>query len=284
MLTKLNLRWQSSRGFSLVEMIVVMAIFAIVVMAVFSLVIPTQQSTVAQTRVADLQQGLRLALNVMTQDLLKAGFLVLDDPITFEGNPTGTPASDPDDFTIRTRIVGNDFCRVAANAAAGADLIIGDGNTGVVSDIDKAMDRNFPNGCRVRLFDPLSTNEVVPNGVYTVTNANPADGVIRTNYPNPVSSETVIVKIPDNSIPAMQTIRYRLNNGALERIVNGNPQILARDIAGVTFVYDWTTSTPRRVRRVDILLQGQTQALKNDAISGAKERDARTSVTLRNVF
>jgi hypothetical protein len=31
-------------------------------------------------------------------------------------------------------------------------------------------------------------------------------------------------------------------------------------------------------------LQGQTQALKNDAISGAKERDARTSVTLRNVF
>lgn len=279
-------RRQDSRGFTLVETLVVMAIFAIVVMAVFSLVIPTQQSTVAQSRVADLQQGLRLAVNVMTQDLLKAGFLVLDDPITFEGNPTGTPSSDPDDFTIRTRIVGNDFGRVAANAAAGADLILGDGNTAVLSDSDKAMDQNFPNGSRVRLFDPLTTNEVVPNGVYTVTNANLNDGIIRTDYPNAVGAETVIVKLANATAPAMQTIRYRLNSGALERIVNGTTQILARDIAGVSFSYEWTSasSPPRKVRRVDILLRGQTLALQNDAISGAKERDVRTSVTLRNVF
>jgi len=280
----LRQRWQASRGFTLVEMMVVSAIFAIVVMAVFSLVIPTQQSTVAQTRVADLQQGMRLALNRMTQDLLLAGFLVIDDPIIFEGAPSGTPPSDPSDFTIRTRIVGNYFGRVAVDAAAGADLVLGDADTGTVSELDMAMDRHFPNGSKVRLFDPLSTNELVPNGVYTVTNADPDDGIIRINYPNAVSGETLIVKVRDNATPPMQTIRYRVNSGALERVVNGDTQILARDIEGGNFSYEWTTSSPQRIRRVDILLRGRTQALKNDAISGAKERDVRTSVTLRNVF
>ena len=286
MLTERNDRWQSSRGFSLVEMLVVMAIFAIVVMAVFSLVIPTQQSTVAQTRVADLQQGMRLALNVMTQDLLKAGFLVLDDPITFEGNPTGTPPSDPDDFTIRTRIVGKEFGRVAIDTPADNDVILGDANAGVVSDLEKEMDRNFPNGCKVRLFEPLSTNELVPVTVYTVTNGNLNDGIIDIGSHPALNAETLIIRLAGDATPSMQTIRYRFNDGALERIVNGNRQILARDIAGVNFSYEWTSasSPPRKVRRVDILLRGQTKALKQDAISGAKERDMRTSVTLRNVF
>ena len=291
MSSKVRQRLQSSRGFTLVEMLVVAAIFAIVVMAVFSLVIPTQQSTVAQTRVADLQQGLRLALNVMTQDLLKAGFLVLDDPITFEGNPTGTPASDPDDFTIRTRIIGHDFGRVAIDTAADANVILGDANAGVVSDVEKEMDKNFPNGCKVRLFEPLSTNELTPVTVYTVTNSNLSDGLIAIGSHPALSAETLIVRLANASTPSMQTIRYRLNAGTLERIINQGTaaeqkQILARDIAGVNFGYEWTpaSSPPRKVRRVDILLRGQTQALKNDAVSGAKERDMQTSVTLRNVF
>jgi len=277
-------RWHSARGFSLVEVIVVTAIFSVVMMAVLSLVIPTQQSTVAQTRVADLQQGLRLALNVMNQDLLTAGFLVLDDPIVFEGAPGGTPPSDPSDFTIRTRIVGKHFGRVAANAGAGADLILGDSNAATVSTLDQSMDQNFPDGSKVRLFDPLTTNEVLPNGVYTVTNSNLNDGVIRTDYPNAVSGETIIVNVPDDTVPALQTIRYRVNGGALERIINGKTQLLARDLTGANFSYEWTTTPPQRVRRVDILLQGQTRAVKNDGISGAKERDVRTSVALRNVF
>ena len=270
---------------------VVTAIFAVVLMAVFSLVIPTQQSTVAQTRVAELNQGLRLALNVMTQDLLTAGFLVLNDPITFQGNPTGSPASDPDDFTINTRIIGSDFGRVAIDTAADADVVLGDANAGVVSDLEKEMDRNFPNGCKVRLFEPLSTNELTPVTVYTVTNSNLSDGLIDIGSHPLLSAETLIVRLAGDDTPSMQTIRYRLNNGALERIINQGTtaeqrQILARDIAGVNFSYSWTpaSSPPRKVRRVDILLRGQTKALKDDAISGAKERDMQTSVTLRNVF
>jgi hypothetical protein len=147
------------------------------------------------------------------------------------------------------------------------------------------MDQNFPDGCKVRLFDPLSTNELVPNGVYTVVNpdvtainVNPADndGAIQTDFPDAVGRETVIVRVADDASPAVQTIRYRFNNGALERIVNGNPQVLALDLDGVNFSYEWTTSEPQRVRRVDILLRGRTQELK--------ERDVSTSVTLRNVF
>jgi hypothetical protein len=106
-----------------------------------------------------------------------------------------------------------------------------------------------------------------------------------------LSAETLIVRLAGDSTPSMQTIRYRFNNGTLERIINQGTaaeqkQILARDIAGVNFSYSWTpaSSPPRKVRRVDILLSGQTRELKDDALSGAKERDVQTSVTLRNVF
>jgi prepilin-type N-terminal cleavage/methylation domain-containing protein len=279
---------RSERGVSLVELLVVTAIFSVVLMAVFSLLVPTQRSAETQVRVGELQQGLRLALNTMTKDLLMAGFLVLDDPIIFEGGTdAGTdPPSSATDFTIRTRIIGNDFGRVAADAAASANLYLGDADIAVVSEHDLAMDRNLPDGCKVRLFDPLTTNEVTPNGVYTVNNDDLTDGIIQTDYPNPVSAETVIVRIVDTTVPAMQTIRYRVNSGVLERIVNGKVQALASNIAGVNFDYtEWTDSEPPRVRRIDILIQGETRAVaNNDVLAGAKEREARTSVTLRNVF
>lgn len=280
-----------ARGFTLVEILVVMAIFSIVLLAVFSLIIPTQKAAVTQTRVADLQQGLRLAVNVMTKDLLMAGFLVVDDdgPIVFQGNPNMalSPPSDADDFTIRTRIVGNAFGRLVSDSAADADLVIGDDDTSSISAIDRAMDRNFPNGCRVRIFDPFSANEVTPGVVYTVVNTDPDDGLISVGNHPTFSAETVIVRLTLATSPALQTVRYRVNNGALERIVNGTPQVLATDVAGVNFTYDWTSasSPPRKVRRVDILLQGRTRGTTNqDLLSGAKERDVRTSVTLRNVF
>jgi len=273
-----------SKGFTLIEVIVVMAIFSIVVMAIFSLVIPTQQSTVAQTRLSDLQQGMRLALNVMTQDILKAGFLVLEDPITFPGG-TGMANADPVDFTIRTRIVGNNFGRVEADA----------GTTGVLPLGLDSMSQNFKIGSKVCLYEPLQTNALTTNpATVTAVTDDPAvvgDATITINNTAvSVGVETIVVEVQNlTDCPTgaqAQTIRYRVNNGALERIINGTPQILARNIAGATFTYEWTSasSPPRKVRRIDILLRGQTQALKDDLISGAKDRDARTSVTLRNVF
>jgi hypothetical protein len=97
-----------------------------------------------------------------------------------------------------------------------------------------------------------------------------------------VLPETVLIKVRDTSQPALQTIRYRLVDGALTREVNGNVQYLARNVDNIFFTYDKTPEG--RVRRVDIELTGITKALKDDAISGAKSRQVNTSVSLRNVY
>jgi len=273
---------RSRRGMTLVELLVVMAIFSIVMLAVMSLYIPAHQSTVAQTQVSDVQDNLRLALKVMTRDILLAGFLVPIDPI-INNDDTG--------FTIQTRIVGNDFARVSSAANLTGKIRI------TVSDPD--MVNNFQAGRRVRLFEPINANEVteqpVVPGVNDEDRAYPV-AVVGTNTieidttNNPsldaadILSETVMFVVGDENQPPLQTIRYQLNNDSLERIVNGNLQALARNVDMVTSLFDYWPDTGGPIRRIDITLAGKTVALKDDAISGEKTRSVETSVTLRNVF
>ena len=264
-----------SRGMTLVEMIVVMAILSVVMMAVMSLYVPMHQSSVAQTQVSDVQSNLRLAASRMTKDLLTAGFLVPNNPIIFEASITPTTGENVDatDFTIRTRAVGNAFARVASTSG---DIQI--------TPTDSAMADLFPDGSMVRLFEPMTGDEIQA-GVYEVKSS-PA-GTIAIDPGGAftaadVLAETVVLKVRDASQPALQTIRYRLVDGALTREVNGNVQYLARNVDNINFTYDKTPEG--RIRRVDIQLTGITKALKDDAISGAKRRQVNTSVSLRNVY
>jgi prepilin-type N-terminal cleavage/methylation domain-containing protein len=275
-----------SPGMTLVELVLVMGILSIVMLAVMSLYIPTQQSAIAQSQVSDVQSNLRLALNRMTQDLLIAGFLVPTNPVIFEASVTPTTAENPDDddFTIRTRVVGNAFARVSSSDDVSGDIRI--------TVTDPAMVDLFPVGSKVRLFEPITAGEVKATTgsdaarVYTVTATGSGTfdinrGTVLTDKTD-VPAETVVLKVRDNGQPPLQTIRYRLNNGVLERIVNGDTQFLARNVDSVLFAYDKTPEG--RVRRVDIVLTGATKALKDDAISGEKSRQVATSVSLRNIY
>ena len=264
-----------SCGITLVELLVVMTILSVVMMAVISLYIPIQQSTVAQTQVSDVQSYLRLAVSRMTKDLLTAGFLVPTNPIIFEASitPTTGENEDDDDFTIRTRAVGNAFARVASTSG---DIQI--------TPTDSDMADLFPDGSMVRLFEPMTGDEIQA-GAYEVQSS-PA-GTIAIDPGGAFTAaevlpETVVLKVRDATQPALQTIRYRLVDGALTREVNGNVQYLARNVDSINFTYDKTPEG--RVRRVDIQLTGITKALKNDALSGAKTRQVNTSVSLRNVY
>jgi prepilin-type N-terminal cleavage/methylation domain-containing protein len=290
-------RAHNNRGMSLVELLVVMAILAVVMLAVMSLYVPAHQSTVAQSQVSDVQRNLRLAVKVMTRDLLTAGFLVPTNPVIFEASATPTTAENPDpaDFTVRTRIVGSDFARITnvSPITGGYQL--------TVSDAD--MVDHFPTGSRVRLFEPIIAAEVLSGTgtdaqrAYIVTSSSGDKIEINTSAVPGLSAtdilaETVVVRIRDESQPPLQTIRYRLNNGALERVVNGATQILARNIdtsdttlPGGTSFFDCNFKTSEgRVERCDIRLTARTRALKNDAISGEKTRRVETTVKLRNVY
>ena len=300
-LTREQRRCARQGGFTLVELIVVMAIMSIVMMAVMSLLIPAVRSTSVQTKVSDVQSNLRLAMNRMTKDLILAGLLVKPG-YTSGGAATGAifwePVGSPNpatDLTIRTRTVGDAFARIISNS-----------NTGKLGLSDVDMLAAFPVGTSLRLFDGMRAMEFASLDVagydeesssafvYTVT-ANdstsstidgvvcPANLTISQNFPSGVLREAVALKIRDNTQPPMQTIRYRVNNGALERIVNGSTQHLARNVASVLFEYQ--NSATGAVKRVDITLTGQPVGLAGGgAESSTKNRSLYTSVALRNVY
>ncbi len=275
-----------SRGMSLVELIVVMAILSVVMLAVMSLYIPAHQSTVAQTQVSDVQANLRLALRTMTRDLLHAGFLVNGEPIS---SPTASS------FTINTRIVGNDFARIQSAVDGTGEIRL------TVTNPD--MKLNFTDGSFVRLFQPVNSSEVkedpVVGSVSDADRAYPVDvtattiDIDITANPSFVAADilpdTVLLEVSGPSASPLQTIQYLIVDDSLQRITGGNVQTLARNIdtdpANSFFFFP-----PAAVNslgyplRVDIKLTGKTKALKNDAISGQKLRSVSTSVKLRNVF
>jgi prepilin-type N-terminal cleavage/methylation domain-containing protein len=287
---------KTCRGFSLVEMIVVMAILSVVMMAVMSLYIPAQRSTSMQTQVTDVQSNLRLALNRLTEDILTAGFLIGGEPII---NNTATT------LTIRTRLSGRGFARTKAPAA---DSTAGHFD---ITLSDPGMASFFPKGTKIRLFNPMSNREVFKPGealdsatesayaayeadptkcaarVYEVVGRSGAILSINTGAINlgkaDIDLETVIVRVRDTNQPPVQTIVYQLVGGTLQRVVNGNTQFLARNVSAINFEY--TPGLSGYVRRVDLRITGQTGSLPgNDITSAQKTRVLESSATVRNVF
>jgi len=270
------------RGMTLVELIVVMAIFSVVVMAVMSLYIPTVKSTAIQTRVTDVQSNLRLAADRMTQDLLMAGFLVANNPIVNETTS---------ELTIRSRSVISGGGRVVAATNSASTVTL------TLSSPD--MQDYFPVNSFVRIFNAVNMTELAAydeanatsaqNHVYTVSGLPGSDITINhsgvlSGLSNPEFIEAIVVKVRDNAQPPTQTIRYRVVDGNLERALNvgtaaATQQILARGVESVAFTYGHSP-TSGRVNKVNFVLTGATQAYQGEV----KTRQVRSSVTLRNVF
>lgn len=266
---------KSAKGMTLVEVLVVAAILGVVVMAVMSLFIPSVQNTAVQTEVSDVQSNLRLAIDRMTDDLLTAGFLIGNDlPIIFQGSATPTNADNPDndDFTIQTALVSGGFGRTAS--AGGTNLELEDAE----------MLEQFGVGSLVRVFNPISAKEIdVPAKTYEITEvSSPKNLTIKSPgiEASSLPEDLVVVRVSNG--PAIQRIRYQLEDGALTRTVNGDRQFLARGIDAVNFDYDFAAN--RRVRRVEITLTGRTAERIANGAPTQKTRELRTSVTLRNVF
>lgn len=285
-----SLNKQASKGMTLVELVVVVAIMGVVIMAVMSLFIPSAKNTVVQTELADVQGNLRLATDRITKDLLTAGFLIGTElPIIFEASATPTTAENPDstDFTIRTRAIGNSFARVVSGSATVATLSQAD------------MVDAFPVGSKIRLFEPVTAKEIdetttptAADRVYTVTAVDKGAKTLTIDSGGALTTidpETVVVRVKDATQPPIQTIRYRMvdsdgdgTNDSLVRIVNGDSQFLARGLSTVNFTYQFASGD--RVRKIDMTLTSKTEQRGDDVITAEKTRELKTSVTLRNTF
>ena len=65
---------RTSRGFSLVEVLVALAIFGVVMGSIYSLYISQSRSAMTQEEVVTLQKNLRAAVYFMERDLRMAGY------------------------------------------------------------------------------------------------------------------------------------------------------------------------------------------------------------------
>jgi type IV pilus assembly protein PilW len=86
----------SNKGLSLLEILVAMGVSSLIITAVYQLFHNQQQSYLVQNEVAQVQQGLRASLYLMTKDLRTAGF----DPLTTGRFGFVTDFLPPDDILV----------------------------------------------------------------------------------------------------------------------------------------------------------------------------------------
>jgi len=155
----MSLSGKEERGFTIVEIIVVITIFGILMTAVYSLYLTHQRSAFTQEDIIEVQQNLRSAMDTITRDLRMAGILV----------PQGTnplASGSPTSLQINTASAGGHIARVAQDRSAA-------GFTNFSTNVDspESVDGLAGTGVvYVRLIRPIDkSNPVTPNTYLILT-------------------------------------------------------------------------------------------------------------------
>lgn len=302
------------RGFSLVELLVVVVIFGVISVAVLDLYVNVVRSTTSSEEVVEVQQGMRIALEEMARDVQMAGFLV----------PTGIPitVARNDLLTLTTGSAYRAFARIENPAT----FTVANGTTGVNVDVGSvAMARLFSSGDSVRIVSPATG---VQAGAFQVTGvtltttpprltltplAAPAADIIVANadmivrvpsfsqdatYPNSV---TYLLEADPISTTANMKVLSRIWRAGLPALTAANrdtgDRVLATKITGLRFEYlmddgtvepDPTAAAGTTVANtrllnivgVRIFLTGLAEEGKT---RGIKTRELQTTVKIRNI-
>jgi prepilin-type N-terminal cleavage/methylation domain-containing protein len=303
----------NSRGFSLVELLVVVVIFGVISTVVLDLYVNVVRSTTSSEEVVEVQQGMRLALEQVARDVQMAGFMV----------PTGIPitVARNDQLTLTTASAFRTFARIenpaTFNAASTAIVNVDVGSA--------AMARLFRDDNYVRIVSPATGVQV---GAFKVISINstavppylrlepleaPAAAIIVANadmivrvpspgedatYPNAV---TYLLEADPISTTANMMVLSRIWRAGLPALTAANrdtgDRVLATKITGLRFEYlmnDGTVEpapaaaagTAVAVSRLDnivgvrIFLTGLAEEGKT---RGIKTRELQTTVKIRNI-
>ncbi|GFO66842.1 hypothetical protein GMLC_04210 [Geomonas limicola] len=153
-------------GFTLVEIMVVVAIFGIVMASVFSVYLTHMKNAYKQDDAVETQQNLRIALDALTRDLKMAGMLV---PITTPPLAAGVWGAYSSCLRINTSSPTGTYARIGISRSTS-----GYSNFSTQLDTSEAVD-GFQVGDRVRLIRPFD-------------NSQPLGSVVQANYSTMVIS------------------------------------------------------------------------------------------------
>lgn len=293
------------RGFSLVELMVVVAIFGVVATVILDLYINVQRSTVSSEEVVEVQQGMRIALEQVSRDIQLSGFLVPTEfPIT---------VANSNSISMETASAFNSFARISTAASFAA----GSPPAQAIAVSNGAMAQLFSDGAFVRIIQPATGTQL--GGVFVVKNVNasslnietvanlpaivnlvPGDMIVQVPSPNATTGDPTFPNVvtyqleddPASADPLMFVLSRIWRTGLPALTVdnrNTNERIIATNITGLRFEYlmkDGTVAStvagdPRaNIVAVRIFLTGLTE---KDKTGASKTRELQTTVKLRNI-
>ncbi len=299
-------RPMNDRGFSLVEILVVMVIMGLVVTAVYATFLSTQKQAYTQEAVIEVQQNLRGALDFLVRDIRMARFLIppgenalVNAPIQMliDANDNGIYDDNLDERPFLTLL--------SASSIHGYARVIGETTDGVI--VAPGTIQQFSSGDTVRIFRPV---DMVPvTDIYSVSGiaAGSTSEVLLSGYATgAVAIDDLLVRMPEGAVDddfPLQ-IDYRLlpdssssdmNMNQLQRRVrdqDGNTiedfELIAANISDITLSYrdgfGNTTSDLSKIVSVEITMTAQTDATKTgqSSFSGVKGRSLSTTVKIYN--
>lgn len=275
-------RRDDQAGFTLVELLVAMALMGIVMTAIFNLYLGTERSADTQDRIADVQQNIRFAMDQVVRDIRMAGFAVAGSTSAISSGPPNPTVADP--FTMRTASTSDKVLRVRADFTSPASA----GTVQTITVDSEEMATLFAANEVVRIIRP-DTQEQRLDAIFTVDVA-PTGAAIKlrgfsaaTDY-----KEGDLIVLSSAGAPNPQTISYWLENEELRRSANGGAvRVLGQGISGFQLSYllgredEITGTVPAAslddIRAVRVTITGQ--ATTRD---GVKTRSVSSVVQLRN--
>lgn len=286
---------KKQQGFSLAELLVVLAMTGVVVTAMLSLYMNTQRTAVTSEEVVEVQQNIRIAMEQISKDLRMAGFMVPKQ------NPAIT-AADATSFTLATASAAGIAARVNANVN-----VVGGVGTVVVA--SPQMVDLFANGDVVRILrtpdqaEPLlgtfvvqsrnrTASQITLNGFSAPVSYLPGDVIVRTTAtaPNP---NTILYCLGPATGCGPTAACASGGQTCLMRVANGSADVLASNIApgGLQFSYllsgGTETATPTAANRANIkavrvTITGRTVSTLNLSQGVPKVRSIASVISLRN--
>ncbi len=275
------------RGFTLLELLVVVAIFGIAMAGIFGVFLSTQRTANTEEQVVDLKQNQRVALESITRDMRWAGFLIRssDSPIATAGINT---------LVINTISGSRKVAQIAIDFKTTGTATTADVETNVtaVPSITLKEPIDLAIGDTVRIIRPANASQPLSK-ILILTAASTSTTLELTGFDTgivyrqgDVVAQYLGATAADES---PNTITYSLVGTDLVRNNNsgaGN-QIVASGVSGLTFSYllddgtepaDPTTiSDLSDIRAVRVTLAGEATTA-----SGIKKRGMTSTIALRN--
>ncbi len=274
---------RSDRGFSLVEILVVMALMGIVVMAIYSLYGNTHRTANTSEEIVEVQQNLRFAMDQIARDIRMAGFLIPGDQTPIVNAPERSDADCDDNcFTLNTSMPIGRYARIVSSIDAGGgefDLTVA---TAEMVDL-------FEAGNGVVILHP-STGGVLAEGTISGKNRTARRLTFSTSHSVTLSVGDIIAPL------SAAYVVYRLaSDGGGNNVFRllRNSDHVAGNLSDLRFRYILANGDEipavesdalSEIVAVRVFLEGQTDETRTgrESYSGVKTRQLESVVKLRN--